>query len=130
MHYTGTDAMYESGAVEAALETLLWSETDDDDVPLDSNYGPEDVCTDDRRRLREAISAFINTEGVQERIERQQISPEQFGHDFILTANRHGAGYWDRGYGADGQWLTEMAHAYGEMHAQVNCRDLVEIYGI
>lgn len=130
MHHTGTDAMYESAAVYAALETLLWSEADDNGVPLDSNYSPEDVCTDDRRRLREAISEFINTEGVQERIERQQISPEQFGHDFVLAANRHGAGYWDRGYGTDGQWLAEMAHPYGEMHAQVNFRALVEIHGI
>lgn len=39
---------------------------------------------------------------------------EQMGHDFWLTRNRHGAGYWDRGLGEVGQSLTDMAHPYGE----------------
>lgn len=39
---------------------------------------------------------------------------EQVGHDFSLTRNRHGAGFWDRGYGAMGQWLTSVSHAMGE----------------
>lgn len=38
----------------------------------------------------------------------------QFGHDFFLTRNRHGAGFWDRGYGAIGERLTELAHIEGE----------------
>ena len=36
------------------------------------------------------------------------------GHDFWLTRNRHGAGFWDRGLGDVGRQLTDMAHAYGE----------------
>lgn len=39
---------------------------------------------------------------------------EQHGHDFALTRNGHGAGFWDRGYGAVGDRLTEAAQAYGE----------------
>src|SRR5262245_47334868 len=39
---------------------------------------------------------------------------ELAGHDFWLTRNRHGAGFWDRGLGAVGQALTDAAHAYGE----------------
>lgn len=39
----------------------------------------------------------------------------QHGHDFALTRNGHGAGFWDRGYpDAIGQALTEAAQAYGE----------------
>lgn len=38
----------------------------------------------------------------------------QHGHDFALSRNRHGAGFWDRGYGPVGDALTEAAHAYGE----------------
>lgn len=37
----------------------------------------------------------------------------QAGCDFWLTRNRHGAGYWDRGLGRLGQWLTKVAHAEG-----------------
>jgi len=39
---------------------------------------------------------------------------DQHGHDFALTRNRHGAGFWDRGYGPIGDALTEAAHVYGE----------------
>lgn len=39
-------------------------------------------------------------------------SPERNGHDFWLTRNRHGAGFWDRGIDA-GDALTEAAHVFG-----------------
>lgn len=39
----------------------------------------------------------------------------QNGHDFWLTRNRHGAGFWDRGYAkAISDRLTADAHAWGE----------------
>lgn len=38
----------------------------------------------------------------------------QHGHDFALTRNGHGTGFWDRGYGEVGDRLTESARAYGE----------------
>lgn len=45
----------------------------------------------------------------------------QNGHDFWLTRNRHGAGFWDRGYPDEiGRRLTEAAHAYGEADLYVN----------
>ena len=37
----------------------------------------------------------------------------QFGHDFWLTRNHHGAGFWDRGLGEVGSRLTELSHAEG-----------------
>ena len=42
----------------------------------------------------------------------------QAGHDFWLTRNGHGAGFWDRPeyYGALKDGLTTMAHTYGEMY--------------
>lgn len=40
----------------------------------------------------------------------------QSGYDFWLTRNRHGAGFWDRGYGKVGDELTNAAHTYGECH--------------
>jgi hypothetical protein len=42
------------------------------------------------------------------------IDPESAGHDLWLTRNRHGAGFWDRGYPSGvGDVLTAMAHAMG-----------------
>ncbi len=40
------------------------------------------------------------------------VSPEQCGHDLILTANGHGAGFWDRGLGEAGGRLTEATRGY------------------
>nr|DAY73684.1 MAG TPA: hypothetical protein [Caudoviricetes sp.] len=36
------------------------------------------------------------------------------GHDFWLTRNRHGAGFWDRGLGDLGDRLTKLAQTYGK----------------
>jgi hypothetical protein len=35
------------------------------------------------------------------------------GHDFWLTRNRHGAGFWDGGWPEHGDQLTRAAHAFG-----------------
>ena len=40
------------------------------------------------------------------------------GHDFWLTRNRHGAGFWD-GDWKDGDKLTEMSHDEGEIYLYV-----------
>lgn len=42
-----------------------------------------------------------------------ELGAEQIGHDFSLTRNHHGTGFWDRGYGALGDWLTRCAQSFG-----------------
>lgn len=43
------------------------------------------------------------------------------GHDFFLTRNRHGAGFWDGNYEeSKGKRLTESAHVYGETYETFN----------
>lgn len=44
-------------------------------------------------------------------------NPGQIGHDFWLTRNGHGAGFWDRGLGDVGDQLSEAARAHGAMDA-------------
>jgi hypothetical protein len=34
---------------------------------------------------------------------------DSFGHDFYLTREGHGAGFWDRGLGELGDYLTKIA---------------------
>ena len=44
-------------------------------------------------------------------------SDRQNGHDFWLTRNRHGVGFWDRGYPKEvGDWLTKASEAFGEAY--------------
>lgn len=45
------------------------------------------------------------------------LDPEQCGHDFALTRNGHGAGFWDRGLGEAGNRLTEACKPYGSSNA-------------
>lgn len=41
----------------------------------------------------------------------------QNGHDFWLTRNRHGAGFWDRGYPDEiGDALKEASQKFGEAY--------------
>lgn len=44
----------------------------------------------------------------------------QHGHDFALTRNGHGAGFWDRGYGVAGELLSDAARVYGDYDVYVN----------
>ena len=37
---------------------------------------------------------------------------EQIGHDFWLTRNGHGAGFWDRGLGEVGDKLTKICKEF------------------
>lgn len=53
------------------------------------------------------------------------LDSDQCGHDFALTRNRHGAGYWDRKHlgkteDAALDRLTEASHAHGEQTFVVN----------
>lgn len=54
------------------------------------------------------------------------IDPECAGHDFWLTRNRHGAGFWD-GDWEEGRSLTDAAHVYGSVDLYLGDDD--KIYG-
>lgn len=121
---------YANEAVEAAMQTLLWSSTDDNGEPFDSNYETEEISEEDRDRVRDMILAMIQDPSTWYILEKYDIDPEHFGHDFILTANGHGAGFWDRGYGQDGDYLTDMAKPYGDLDPYVGDDGIVYISGV
>lgn len=57
---------------------------------------------------------------LQKEIERnpnpfRPLSPRAAGHDFWLTRNRHGAGFWDGDWPHYGDTLTEMCKAFPEV---------------
>ncbi len=59
------------------------------------------------------------------------LDSSQCGHDFALTRNRHGAGFWDRKHRGSSEdaaldRLTEASHAYGTADFVVNCDGKVE----
>jgi len=50
----------------------------------------------------------------------------QVGHDFALTRNHHGAGFWDRGLGDHGDALTTAAEAEGSADVWLNAANELE----
>lgn len=96
--------------LEQCVETALWSSTDPDtEEPLDDTFGPDDLDNDRWLELLSDCDSFRECNAA----DLADIEPGQAGHDFWLTRNRHGAGFWDRGLGEAGERLTAAAHVYG-----------------
>lgn len=123
---------------EAYIGALLWSETDNADDsggrPLDENYGAEDIAPEALAEIISDCQSFQAEESYQAALAAGLWTEEQAGHDFLLTRNRHGAGFWDRGYGGSpervmGERLTKAAHVYGTMGAYIGDDGLIYVHG-
>ena len=95
----------------------LWSSTDDEGNPLDDNFGAEDIGDDTDRTMREDCADFMraNAADLAAMMEATGRDMSSMGHDFWLTRNGHGAGFWDRGAGDVGDRLTDACKAHGEV---------------
>lgn len=96
----------------AYVEAALWSSTTDDGTPLDKNYTQQDLDPKLAAQMLRDSQKFLaeNWLDIHEDLERA-------GHDFWLTRNNHGAGFWD------GDWppevverLSEASKKYGEVN--------------
>ncbi len=97
--------------VSAYIACALWSSVDENCEPLDL-YSPDDIDPQTLEVMRSDCKDFIESNADL----LKGLDPEQCGHDFWLTRNRHGAGFWDRGLGDVGQQLTEACRPYGEFN--------------
>ena len=117
----------------ALAETILYSECDDNGVPFDANYFIEDFDEESLKKLYGEYQQFLSVveEKITEKIGEEwdciddfydlaQPALNQTEYDYILTRNRHGAGFWD------GDWsdsvseiLTDAAQAQGEFDVYV-----------
>ena len=105
----------------AYIETMLWSTTDNADdsggEPLDANYDVDDIAAETLEQIKKDCAAFQEEAG--ELIEGRE---GQAGHDFWLTREGHGAGFWDGEW--EGENLTDgplcrMSKAYGSFDLYV-----------
>ncbi len=106
------------------FETALWSSTDESDdqggEPLDKNYGVGDIADETRWQMIADCADF------QKRFGHLYDDSEQAGHDFWLSRNGHGTGFFDR----DTEHADELqtaAKSYGEFDLYVG--DDGEIHG-
>jgi hypothetical protein len=114
----------------AYIEAMLWSTNDDSDEqdgePLDKNYGAEDIapetmelivedCADFQKRFGQLIEDEPAVRG-EDRWDRWELA----GHDFWLTREGHGAGFWDGDWPKHGDELTEASKSYGSFDLTVD----------
>lgn len=106
---------------KAYIQTALWSSIEDDDIPLDENYSEDDLAPEclakmvaDCARFQSENADDLNPDNC------LKYGPDfgpmgRAGHDFWLTRNGHGAGFWD-GDWVDivGERLTKASKTFGE----------------
>jgi hypothetical protein len=96
---------------KAYLEAALWSSTDDNGKPFDS--GDYELAT-------ATLAAMVaDCERFQAENDLSEGTDEQAGHDFWLTRNGHGAGFWDGDWPESGDKLTEACKAWPEVSLYV-----------
>lgn len=120
-----TDATaYVDAMVRSYAATALWSshnelhdiDPDEHSENLDGDYDIDDIDAATMDDFRKDCRDFFEAN----RADLAGIDAGQAGHDFWLTRNRHGAGFWDRGLGEIGDRLTDSAHPYGEVYLWVD----------
>lgn len=95
--------------VQGFFEALFWSEVDD-------GYGPADIDADDLATLEMSVRGFWA-----EHSEKWD-DDNQAGYDLALSANGHGAGFFDgedEQYHGNQEALQDAARSFGERHLYV-----------
>lgn len=89
---------------EGYKTAAFWTEEDHINTELELNEESEKLMKADTDRFYEANFKDL-----------QNISGgwDQGGHDFWLTRNGHGVGFWDRGHGPIGDKLTKYCEMCG-----------------
>lgn len=96
----------------AYVEAAMWTLPEDEHGNTYDHLGLSAITW---HVLRQAIADCRAFQRDNAALLEQAGSEAQNGHDFWLTRNHHGAGFWDRGYEREvGDQLTKAAHAYGE----------------
>lgn len=109
-------AQYVRESFAQYVETALWStvatrtdEENEEPEPLDSWADGDDIDESTRADMFADVVTFVA--GCWRDL--RGIDASQVGHDFWLTREHHGAGFWDRGLGDVGDRLTDAAHSFG-----------------
>lgn len=135
-HYAFSAAEIDA-ATDAALDALAWSTPDDvSDTWGYLDSGPYEYSDKARETMRGMVDGFMSDDRVSRLFDLLALlgvpfSPAQIGHDFILTANGHGAGFWDRDCRprpkAVLDALSDIVRPYGVIDAFVSDAGQIEL---
>lgn len=109
------------------VATLKWSAYDAESFPEvgELAYGQQDEIAADISDFLATYAALIH----RALVIRPSYTLSGVAHDYALTRNRHGAGFWDSGLGDVGDLLTEAAHAAGSQSLYVGDDGLLYVEG-
>lgn len=107
---------------EAYITCALWSSTDesrgDGGDPLDKNYTADDIAPETLQKMQSDCEKF------QDMFRHMWSDDSRAGHDFWLSRNGHGAGFFDAYKGVpysdeNAELLQNAAKEYGEVNLMV-----------
>lgn len=106
---------------QSYIETMVWSSTDDKGHNFDgAEYYDVEFADETLQKIRKDCDSFVAQSNIICEHMVTRLHSEQVAHDFWLTRNRHGAGFWDGDYPKDiGEALTNLAHSFGEQDLYV-----------
>jgi hypothetical protein len=106
--------------LNAYLKAALWSSNDSEGEPLDKNYEVKNFDRQTVNQLRTNCLKFLQQAGSIIIGEGDNIDTfAKAGHDFWLTHNGHGAGFWDGDWGDVGDELTKKCKRYRQVDLYV-----------
>jgi len=111
------------------IGTALWASTDSEGDPLDDRYNVNDLSNEAVERAVKDCDAFRQRAAKElSNVDLSDYREGQIAHDFWLTRNNHGAGFWDGDYPESvGQALTELAESFGECNLYVGDDGTIDI---
>lgn len=120
------DKYYHESFLQAYVEAALFSTNDESDEsggePMDKNYSWDEFAPKTKQAFKKDCDAFIKM-GQRDLVAglAHGMDAEQAGHDFWLTREGHGAGFWD------GDWpkpmannLTALSKKFGEANIYID----------
>lgn len=113
--------------IQAYLECALWAthssfmDDGENSLPLDTFYNAHCVAGSAREQVESECDDFLKREDVSSIAEKWEGEEYQrAGHNFFLTRNHHGAGFWDGDWPEpDGDILTKASHEAGSSEPYV-----------
>ena len=108
------DTIYQHYATCALWSSHNYKGIGDDEnpEPFEEDFSIYDIAESSEKEAKQAIEGFLELLEENGLEWRNKWSLEQLGHDFWLTRNGHGTGFWDRGHGDLGDKLTQWAKTF------------------
>jgi len=100
--------------IKAYVIAAMWAapQLDEEENPLDE-YDFSDLSVEAMTQCEEDCDKFLaQMDSMPEYHNDEYSDAEMAGHDFFLTRNGHGAGFWSRNLGEVGDKLTELSKTF------------------